>query len=226
MKNFKTAIKTLNMALKEKDPKTFNSSWVYKNVQPAYHYFRINFRTENNDVDWDIVTQALHRSFQKRWVRYKRKKIKLYERASEVDVILVKYKEKLYTFLTPVDDRDKKIQHRMIISLVRIGQKGNVCAQQELVKWVTFITNDWIDRYPQMYRWKGYEDEIEGKILGCIRLYRYTGSFLGYLFKTLEYSARGKPPLVSVDDRVLDGKKARVEYLRVEEDETHKETAL
>jgi len=132
----------------------------------------------------------------------------------------------LYTFFVPADERDKKIQHRMIISLVRIGQKGNACAQEELIKWLTFITDDWIDRYPQMYRWKGYTDEVPDKIRGCIRLYRYTGSFLGYLFKTLEYSALGKPPLVSVDDRVLDGKKSRIEYLKVEENETDYETPV
>jgi hypothetical protein len=226
MKSFSVAIKTLNKALKEKEPKVFSSSWICKNSQPAYNYFRLNCKTENGDIDWDLVTQGLHRSFQKRWMRYKRKNIKSYERQSEVDVILEKYKDKLYTFLAPADDRDKKLQHRMIISLVRIGQKGNVCAQEELIKWVTFITNDWIDRYPQMYRWKGYTDEVPDKIRGCIRLYRYTGSFLGYLFKTLEYSALGKPPLVSVDDRVLDGKKARIEYLRVEQDEMTNETTF
>jgi len=219
MKNFNTAIKNLNRVLKEKQPKTFSSSWICKNSQPTYNYFRLNFRTENNDIDWDLVTQALHRSFQKRWVRYKRKKIKVYKRQSEVDVILAKYKDKLYTFLSPADERDKKIQHRMIISLVRVGQKGNVCAQQELVKWITFITDDWIDRYPQMYRWKGYTDEIEDKIKGCICRYRYTGSFLGYLFKTLEYSARGKPFLVSVDDKIFDGTKTRLEYLIVDQGE-------
>jgi hypothetical protein len=67
-------------------------------------------------------------------MRYRKKNVKLYERQSEVDVILIKYKDKMYTFFTSVDERDKKIQHRMIISLVRIGQKGNICAQQELVK--------------------------------------------------------------------------------------------
>lgn len=220
MKNFNNAIKILNKILKQKQPKTFSSSWICKHSQPVYNYFRLNFRTENNDVDWDTVTQALSRSFQKRWVRYKRKKVKIYERQSEVDVILDKYRDKLYTFLTPANEQDKKIQHKMIISFVRIGQKGNVCAQQELVKWITFITDDWIDRYPQMYRWKGYTDEVEDKIKSCIRLYRYTGSFLGYLFKTLEYSARGKPLLFSLDDKIFDGTKTRLEYLVVEQNET------
>jgi hypothetical protein len=69
-----------------------------------------------------------------------------------------------------------------------------------------------------MYRWKGYTDEIEDKIKNCIRLYRYTGSFLGYLFKTLEYSARGKPPLVSLNDLMFDGSKTREEFAVVQED--------
>jgi hypothetical protein len=218
MKSFRFAIKTLNKALKEKQPQTFSSSWILKNAQPAYHYFRLNCKTENGDIDWDIVTQSIPHSFQKRWMRYKVKRAKIYERQSEVDVILEKYKDKLYTFLSPANDQDKKLQHRMLISLVRIGQKGNVCAQEELIKWVTFITDDWIDRYPQMYRWKGYTDEVPDKIRGCIRLYRYTGSFLGYLFKTLEYSALGKPPLTSLNDAIFDGDKTREEYAIVEED--------
>ena len=69
-----------------------------------------------------------------------------------------------------------------------------------------------------MYRWKGYTDEIEDKIKNCIRLYRDTGSFLGYLFKTLEYSARGKPPLVSLNDLMFDGSKTREEFAVVQED--------
>lgn len=105
----------------------------------------------------------------------------------------------------------------MVIRLVRIGQRGNVCAQEELVQWVTYITDDWIDRYLQIYRWKGYEDEVSDKIRACIRCYRCTGSFLGYLFKTHEYSARGKPPLVSLNDKILDGNKTRIEYVRIEE---------
>ena len=214
----KKAARILNEKLELHNPKTFSSSWICKNAQGVYSYVRLNHKTENGDIDWDILTQYLRRTFQKRWLRYKRKNIKSYERQSEVDLILAKYHDKLYTFFTPATDKDKKLQHKMIISLVRIGQKGNLCAQEELIKWVTYITDDWIDRYPQMYRWKGYTDEVPDKIRGCIRLYRYTGSFLGYLFKTLEYSALGKPPLVSLNDAVLDGSKSREEDARVEED--------
>ena len=215
---FEFVIKLLNKKLEEKNPQIINPSWVFKYVPRVYIFIQKNLRTENNEIDWDKVTSSLDRSFQKRWTRYKYKKVKFYESQSEVDNILSKYKDKLYTFLCVSNEKDKHIQQTMIISLVRIGQKGNICAQNEVVKWVTYITDDWIDRYPQMYRWKGYTDEIEDKIKGCIRRYRYTGSFLGYLFKTLEYSARGKPPLVSLNDYLFDGNKTREEYSILQED--------
>ena len=44
---------------------------------------------------------------------------------------------------------------------------------------------------------KGYDDMIQERIEGCIRRYRYSGSFIGYLFKTLEYAGRGLRPIVA-----------------------------
>lgn len=210
-------IKILNDVLHEKNPSEFSSSWILQNTPRVYRYINKNIRTENNDIDWDHVTSLLDRSFCKRWRRYRQKSIQVYENQSEVDIILLKYKDRLYTFIAYANEDDKKMQSRMIISLVRLSQKGNLCAEQEAVKWITYITDDWIDRYPQMYRWRGYADEVDGHIRGCLRRYRYTGSFLGYLFKTLEYSVRGKPPLVSMNDNIF-GDKTREEYAKVEED--------
>ena len=212
---FTKAINTLNKILKEKAPKTFSSSWIFKNAQPIYHYIRLNCRTENGDVDWDIVTGKLNRKFQKRWVRYKLKKIKVYENQIEVDRIIHKHKDHLYTFMTSIDEKDRLIRNRIIIAFVRIAQKGNVLAEREIIIWVTYVVDDWVERYWQIRRWNGYTDEIEDKIRGCIRRYRYTGSFLGYLFKTLEYSARGIAPLqkYSLDDPVFDGDETRVNYV-------------
>ncbi|MFA6585542.1 MAG: hypothetical protein WCS86_00045 [Candidatus Paceibacterota bacterium] len=215
---FEFIVKLLNKKLEKGNPKIINPSWILKNTPNVYSYIQKNIRTENNDIDWDKVTTSFNRSFQKRWTKYRCKQIEFYESQSEVDTILSKYKDKLYTFLCVSNTKDKHIQQTMLVSLVRIGQKGNICAQNEVVKWITYITDDWIDRYPQMYRWKGYTDEIEYKIKGCIRCYRYTGSFLGYLFRTLEYSARGKPPLVSLNDHLFESSKNLEEYAIVQED--------
>ena len=144
------ALKTLNQLLEEKQPRTFSSSLIVTNAPNIYYCIWKNIKTENGDIDWDQVTSELDRTFQRRFVRYRQKQVKPYERPSEVETILTKNKDRLYALFAPMNERDKSIQHRILISLVRIGQKGNICAQEELVKWVTFITDDWVDRYPQM----------------------------------------------------------------------------
>lgn len=214
--NHTLILQELNSVILEKKPETINSSWIINNAPRVYRYIHRNIRSETGEIDWDVVTLSIDRGYQKRWTRYRYKRAKPYSRQSEVDAVLLRYKEKLYTFIAPADDGDKHIQDRMIIRLVRLGQRGNVCAQDELIKWVTYLTDDWIDCYPLMYRWRGYEDEVPDKIRACIRCYRYTGSFLGYLFKTLEYSVRGKPPLCSLDDKIFDGTQTRIDFVQVE----------
>lgn len=218
--DFEKAIKILNKELEEKNPKSFSSSWISKHAQSAYNYFRLNHRTDNNCVDWDAITVALDRSFQRKWIRYKRKQpAKPYEDQKELDFVLNKYQQKLYVFIAPSGEEDRNLRNRIIIALVRVAQKGNVLAKAEIIKWLRYIADEWIDKYPQIYKWQGYPDEVDDKIADCVRCYKYTGSFIGYLFRTLEYSARGKPPQNSVDDKFLNGKKTRIDFI-VQENES------
>ncbi|MEK7464081.1 MAG: hypothetical protein AAB610_03110 [Patescibacteria group bacterium] len=213
--NLKEAIKILKKSLKEKQPTTFGSRWVQMEAPSAYRYIWKYIRTENNDVNWDRVTLRLDRKFQKRWTSNRRRSLKEYENQEEVDLILLKHRSKLYTLLVPNNPKEERDQEKIIVALVRISQKGNILAQQELIKWLKFIVDEWIDRRWQIYRWKGYTDELEERMRGCIRLYKYTGTFLGYLFKTLEYSARGMAPLVkySLDDTVYDGGETKINFV-------------
>lgn len=211
--NLKLAVKKLNKILKQKDPLTFSSSWIYENCPNVYKYISKNVRTEYGTIDWDQVTTHLNRKFQKRWIRYKRKSVREYENQSEVDIILTKYKEKLYAFIAIQNSEDTILRDKIIISLTRMSQKGNITAKQELVSWLRYIADDWIDRYPCMSRWRVYPGAINERISRCIILYRYTGTFLGYMYKTLEYSAKALPPVCSFDDTVLDGGRTRAEYI-------------
>ncbi len=219
--NLKDIIKELNEILNEKQPKKISSSWIIQNYPRAYRYIHKNIRDETGGIDWDKITSLLERDFQKRWIRYRKKIIKPYENKKEVELVLNKHKDKLYTFITSLDDNDFTSRDKILIALVRLSQKGNVLAQQELVGLLTYTVDDWIDRYYYLKKWKGYTDDVEDKIKGCIRCYRYTGSFLGYLYKTLEYSGRGIAPVqkFSLDDIVLDGARTRIDYVVVEEDE-------
>lgn len=212
--DFNLVVKHLNKTLKQKDPQAFSSSWIYKNCPRVYRYAYKNIRTEHDTIDWDLVTSEISRKFQKRWIRYRRKQVKAYENQIEVDLILEKYKNHFYTLIVATNDNDRNVRNRIIVSFVRISQKGNILAQTELIKWLRYTTDEWIERHWQLKKWKGYTDDIEDKMRGCIRGYRYTGSFLGYLFKTLEYSARGMCYLekYSFDDPVLDGTKTKIDY--------------
>src|SRR3989339_988755 len=209
----KKAARILNKKLEVHNPKTFSSSWIFKHTQSVYNYVRLNHKTEHGTIDWDAFTPHLDKYFQRRWTRYRRKPAKPYENQGELDLVLNKYKDKLYTFVAPSGEEDREIRNKIIISIVRIAQKGNTLAEQELVKWITYITEEWVEKYYQIFKWKGYPDEVEDKIRGCIRCYKYTGSFVGYLFKTLEYSARGKPPQCSLDDKLFDGTKTRIDFV-------------
>ncbi len=63
MKDFDTAIKTLNNILEEKRPPKFSPLWIRDNARSVYKYVQKNIRTENDTIDWDTVTKSLERSF-------------------------------------------------------------------------------------------------------------------------------------------------------------------
>lgn len=213
--NLETAVRRINDLLEKEQPKTFSSSWISFHSPSVYQFIRTNFRTENDHVDWDRFTYGLERKYLKRWTHYKRKPAKSYENQTEVDLILIKYQDKIYTFVAPLDDMDREIRNRIIIAFVRIAQKGNVLARDELLKWLRYMVDDWIEKYDQLFKWKGYGENIDEKILGCIRGYKYTGSFVGYLFKTLQYSARGMRSLQawSLDDPVGEDGATKIDFV-------------
>jgi hypothetical protein len=131
-----------------------------------------------------------------------RGKRKPYRKKIEVELILIKYQAKLYAFISPADKNDEHMRDVICIALVRIAQKGNILAEEEIIKLVRFTIYDWIERCPTLSSWEGHESLIQNRIEACIRCYRYSGTFIGYLFKTLEYAGRGLTPInaYSLDD--------------------------
>jgi hypothetical protein len=191
--SFEKAIKNLKKALKCCHPRDFRSSWVFMHCPDVYRYIIKNSRTEVGDIDWDKIISSLDKRFQRIWIppRHKAQRVRLYRNKKEVDLILKNYKEKLYIFIAALNDEDKRLRDAIAIPLVRIAQKGNIRAQQKLVFLLKQIAQQWIEYCPTFYRWRGHSDDLEPRILACIRCYRFTGSFIGYLFKSLELSGKG-----------------------------------
>jgi hypothetical protein len=135
-----------------------------------------------------------------------------YRNSREVNLILEKFRGKLYVFVSPQDRSDRRIRDILTIRLVRLAQWGNETAKQEVVKLLRYTIDDWIEQNCVISRWRGYEAELQTQVEGCIRRYRYSGSFLRYLFRTLEYAGRGKRPLLaySLDETIFDGSVSRI----------------
>jgi hypothetical protein len=190
--DFDRTVHTLNEMLSKECPETINSSWILTRAPRCYRYIGKNMRTDFGTVDWDQVTRALEWKFQRRWAPGRSRHLCVpYRNHGEVKLILEKYRAKLYVFLSPQDRADHRIKDVISIKLVCLAQYGNISAKQELTKLIGYTIDDLIDRYDFPSRWRGYEAELQMHVERCIRRYRYSGSFLRYVFRTLEYPPPG-----------------------------------
>jgi len=210
--NFACAVNTINRLLNKIQPLTFCSSWIRQHAPHIYRFFQKNVRAPIGGIDWDRITRALDRKLQRRWQASRRgRHPECFREKRAVEIILGKYHNKLYTFLSPADAEDEQDRDIISIALVRIAQKGNAAAKQEIMKLLRFTIDDWIEQHPRIACWSGLDDRVQELIEGCIRRYRYSGSFTWYLFRTLEYAGRGLRPVVaySLDDFQYSGEKRR-----------------
>jgi hypothetical protein len=193
--DFATAIESLNALLTNQQPVEFNSSWIRKHAPGCYRFIQENVRREYGGIDWDSITVALDRKFQRLWNPSRARKPRMsYEDPSEIETILRKHPGKLYVFISPCNKNDERIADTIGISFVRLAQKGNLLARRQLCDLVKFTVDTWIERHETIARWRGHEEELQKQMEACIRRYRYTGSFLTYVFRTLEYAGRGIMP--------------------------------
>jgi hypothetical protein len=173
--DFDDAVKTINKMLKEKRPDTFNSTWIRKNAPHVYRYIQKNIRAEIGGIDWDRVTRAIDRRFQRKWKPSYRNKKKLYRKKEEVGIVLQKYKSKSYVFIAPADKNDEHVRDLISIDLVRIAQKGNLYAREEITKLVRFTIDEWIETRPTLSSWEGYESLIRRGLKTTYSINDYPG---------------------------------------------------
>jgi len=201
--NLEKAVKNINRSLTKKQPLTFNPIWIKYRCRVSHEFIIKNIKNELGEPDWDLVVSKLDRWNQRNWMKgIKRKTVKPYEDKAELSTMLVKYNDKLYTFLAQENREDKVICDWISIRLVRVAQQGNVMAKEKITSLLKYTIERWIEHGKYLSVWNGYDDLIDKYINVCIRRFRYAGSFLGYLYRTLEYAGRGLVPLkkFSLDD--------------------------
>lgn len=206
------AIKNIERSIIKRNPQSFHPNWIKYRCKVSYKYIVDNIKNEFNQTDWDLVISKLQRYNQKLWLKKKKRKresVVLYEDEEELNVILNRYQEKLYTFISRESQEDKIICDWISIKLVRLSQNGNVLASDKITTLLRYLVDYWVEFDGSFFNWKGYNDLIDNHLNACIRRFRYAGSFIGYLYRTLEYSGRGLTPLkkISLDDFMFDDKK-------------------
>ena len=210
--NFGRVVQILDELLSRERPDAFRSSWIFKRAPHCYRFIWNNVRTDLGAIDWDRLTCALEWKFQRLWIpgRCNRSRA-VYHNHREVKIALEKYRSKLYVFLSPQNALDRRIRETISIALVRLAQHGNLSAKQEIMELIQYTIDDWIDRYRCLSCWRGFEAEIRTQVEGCIRRYRYSGSFLRYVFRTLEYAGRGMQlfQAYSLDEPILEDSSIR-----------------
>ncbi len=187
---------TLNALLTQRKPAKINSSWIQRHSPSCYRYIRKWIRNEIGVIDWDRVTRLLDYKHQRRGKPGRRRRSSAYAHAEEVNLILSQYRDKLHVFITAADDSDEQTRDVISIALVRLAQAGNTLATQELTNLIAYTIDHWLEEHAFLSRWRGYEEELRKRLDRCIRRYRYSGSFIRYLRKTLEYAARGIRPSI------------------------------
>ncbi|MCU0679978.1 MAG: hypothetical protein MUF50_01575 [Planctomycetes bacterium] len=203
--NLEKAIRNINRSLAKKQPASFSPIWIKYRCKVSYQFIIKNIKTELNDPNWDYIVSQLERCNQKLWLKDRKRKNKpvlKYSDKNELEVILKSHGDKLYTFIACQNKEDKRICDWISIKLVRIAQKGNILAKDKITVLLVYLIDQWIEYDRSLFSWKGYNELITEQIEACIRRFRYAGSFLGYLYRTLEYSGRGLVPLekFSLDD--------------------------
>lgn len=201
--NLEKAIRNINRSLNKKQPPTFSPIWIKYRCRVSYEFIVNNINNELGEPDWDLVVSKLDRWNQKLWMKgIKRKTVKLYEDKAELSTVLARYDDKMYIFLAQENKEDKAICDWISIRLVRVAQQGNVLAKEKITSLLKYTIGQWIEHNKYLSVWSGYDDLIDKYIDTCVRRFRYAGSFLGYLYRTLEYAGRGLVPLkkFSLDD--------------------------
>jgi hypothetical protein len=148
--NFHCAVETINKLLIEKRPDAFNSSWVRKHSPSVYRFIQKNIRADVGGIDWDRITRAIDLRFQRNWRPSYRNRTKIYRGKAEVGIVFQKYHDKLYVFIAPKDKDDEYKSDSISIALVRIAQRGNVLAKEEISRLVRFTIDEWIESSPSL----------------------------------------------------------------------------
>lgn len=201
--------------IEELDPESISPGWIQKEASSSYQYFYKYLKCSLGYIDWDHVTRSLPYEYQKKWRRFKCQKRAPCNDSDVLSNLIHEYRDKLYVFVF-VESKEERIwRERITVRLVRIAQAGHEEVYNYIFELLQNMVHDWVQEYRSLSVLNGYSDHIEKQIAGCIRRFRYAGSFTTYLYRTLQYSSLGLKPLehFSLNEQFSDSTRTRAEFV-------------
>jgi hypothetical protein len=135
----------LNNLLSQHSPKPFDSTWIRKRAPACYSLIPKRIRSEVGGIDWDKITYSFELRFQPLWTPRQKKKSRPYSNTSEIDLILNKYRNKLYIFVAPAGAADLRIRDQIAIARVRLAQAGNLLTRDKVAELIRYSIDGWLD---------------------------------------------------------------------------------
>lgn len=220
---FNEAINELQELIKQKKPKIITSGFIGKENPKLLKYFIKNMKDNNGEINWEIVTNRLDENtkkicrFSKRLEQYKPKKEYINEQ--ELNTLIEKHKNKLYTFFEVLDSSDYTSRDFICLDFINLAKKGNILAKEKLLDYLEILTTQWIEKNKNLEAFKTNGDLLRERLEKCIYYYKDDKEkiyFLKYIYTSLLLEAKRLeiPRYISLDNTYEGGKEKKESRMR------------
>lgn len=188
-----SALKELLLLLQERKPSKISSRSIKKMAPNLFDFLRLNFRDRKGYIDWPSIISNFDEEIRVRFVfpvLYKKNlPEEVYENECEVKERLSVNMQFAYTFLHANRGEEFEKRNEICLSLIELAKKGNKSAENKLIEFMRFLSDEWAEKIPTFGAFKYYPDESEEIIRRCIYNYRNAGPFVGYVNASLAGAA-------------------------------------
>ncbi len=194
-------------ALLEKEkPKEWSPTFLAKKARHVFRFAERNLTNAKGGIEWDRLISLLPPEYQASWKR----KIFLeditvaegYSNQEEVDQLLEKHKDSLYLFYESTGKHEEDAVNQICMDFIDLIRKGNQEAKETFTQFLQPAITKWLDSEALPASLAQNPEKMNERVDRCLYLWKKNKTFLGYVFRTLDFTARGlkKHRVISLDE--------------------------
>lgn len=202
------------LELRAKTTETLNPEWIRQQDPKLYDYLSRILPHEKRQVRWDQLFSQLDPKWQKIWRIDESKRLSLDRRLpenlysdkraqKELDSLLEKKQDHLYTFTSDVkDSHERREREEITLSLIEMAQNGNELAARKLVELSWWMIEGWALNREDMADALDYKEDLNDVIYKTVFYYdrKAEGKFFTYLRASVDGWLRHNRKIVVSSD--------------------------